>query len=77
MAAAHPQADAYLLSCANIASLGVIDALERQLGRPVITSNQAILWDALARIGHDDTSGCPGRLFAAGATPARRSAAVS
>ena len=75
LAAAHPDADAYLLSCANIAALGVIDALERQLGRPVITSNQAILWDALARIGHDDTSGCPGRLFTADAAPARRSAA--
>jgi maleate cis-trans isomerase len=40
----------------------------------VITSNQAILWDALARIGHGDLSGCPGQLFATGATPARRSA---
>ena len=73
--AARRDADAYLVSCANIAALGVIDALEQRLGAPVITSNQAILWDALARIGHDDVSGCPGRLFTAGAAPARRSAA--
>ena len=75
IAAARPDADAYLVSCANIAALGVIDALEQRLDAPVITSNQAILWDALARIAHDDVSACPGRLFTAGVAPARRSAA--
>ena len=74
LAAAHPQADAYLLSCANIASLGVIDALERELGRPVISSNQAILWDALMRIAHADVDRCPGRLFAVDAGQAGQSA---
>jgi maleate isomerase len=59
-------ADAYFVSCANIACLGVVDALEAQLGRPVITSNQAVLWDALRQIGWHDAVG-PGRLFQAGA----------
>jgi maleate isomerase len=73
--AARREADVYLVSCANIAAMGVIDELERRLGAPVITSNQAVLWDALARIGHADVSACPGRLFAVDAEPARRSAA--
>jgi maleate isomerase len=64
--AARREADAYLVSCANIAAMGVIDELEQRLDRPVITSNQAVLWDALVRIGHEDVSGCPGRLFATG-----------
>jgi len=58
--AARRAADAYLLSCANIAALGIIDELERRLDRPVVTSNQAVLWDALARLGHGDVGGCPG-----------------
>jgi maleate isomerase len=73
--AARREADAYLVSCANIAAMGVIDELERRLDRPVITSNQAVLWDALVRLGHEDVRGCPGRLFATGAQPARKSAA--
>jgi maleate isomerase len=73
MAAARPDADACLLSCANIAALGIIDALERRLERPVVTSNQAVLWDALMRLGR--CSAGPGRLFAAGRVPAQRSAA--
>jgi maleate isomerase len=72
--AARREADAYLVSCANIAAMSVIDELERRLAAPVITSNQAVLWDALVRIGHADVSGCPGRLFAVGAERARRSA---
>ena len=75
LAAARREADAYLVSCANIAAMSVIDELEQRLEAPVITSNQAVLWDALARIGHADVSTCPGRLFAIGAEPARRSAA--
>ncbi len=70
--AARREADAYLLSCANIAALGIIDELERRLDRPVVTSNQAALWDSLARLGHTDVRSCPGRLFAAG-TPAHQS----
>ena len=63
LAAARREADAYLVSCANIAAMSVIDELEQRLEAPVITSNQAVLWDALVRIGHGDVSGCPGRLF--------------
>jgi maleate isomerase len=73
--AARRDADAYLVSCANIAAMGVIDELEQRLAAPVITSNQAVLWDALVQIGHADVSGCPGRLFAISAQTARQSVA--
>jgi maleate isomerase len=71
--AARPEADVYFLSCANISAFGVIGELERRLDRPVITSNQAVLWDALCELGLD-RSGCPGRLFglARAADPVRQ-----
>ncbi|MFM1814731.1 MAG: hypothetical protein RLZ98_1426, partial [Pseudomonadota bacterium] len=56
-------ADAYLLSCANISVFSVIQELETELGKPVVTSNQAVLWDGLSRVGCTDRHGCPGRLF--------------
>lgn len=67
LAAARPDADVYFLSCANISVFGIIEELEARLGKPVITSNQTVIWDALARLGWSDRRGCPGRLFA---TPA-------
>jgi maleate isomerase len=67
IAAAHPDADVYFLSCANISVFSIIEDLEARLGRPVITSNQTVIWDALTRLGWTDRRGCPGRLFA---TPA-------
>jgi maleate isomerase len=42
-------ADAYFISCANIHSIPVIRQLEQELGRPVVTSNQASLWLSLRK----------------------------
>jgi maleate isomerase len=39
--------DAYVLSCANIACFGVIERIEAALGKPLVTSNQAVLWATL------------------------------
>lgn len=61
--AERANADAYLISCANISVFGVIEELEAELARPVVTSNQAVIWDALRLIGWRDGRGCPGRLF--------------
>jgi maleate isomerase len=47
-------ADAYFLSCTTIRSADVIDRLERELGKPVLTSNQAMLWQALRDTGIND-----------------------
>jgi maleate isomerase len=71
IAAARPEADAYLISCANISTFPIIEEVERRLDRAVVTSNQAVLWDALRRLDWHDRGGCPGRLFATAAEPAR------
>lgn len=42
MAVQDPQADAYLLSCNGIWTNEARDVLQRQLGKPVITSNSAL-----------------------------------
>jgi maleate isomerase len=39
--------DAYVLSCANIACFPVIEDVERALQRPLVTSNQSVLWALL------------------------------
>lgn len=48
------RADAYLVSCTAVRSAEVIDELERSLGRPVVTSNQAITWHCLRKGGIGD-----------------------
>ena len=50
----NSNADAYLVSCTAVRSAEVIDALEQELGRPVVTSNQAIAWHCLRRGGIGD-----------------------
>ena len=47
-------AEAYFVSCAQIRVIEVIGLLERDLGRPVITSNQAATWYALRQRGIND-----------------------
>ena len=49
--AARSEADAYFLSCANISVFPVIEEIEQKLGRPVVTSNQAVIWEALTLLG--------------------------
>jgi maleate isomerase len=48
------RADAYLVSCTAVRSAEVIDTLERELNRPVVTSNQAITWHCLRAGGVED-----------------------
>jgi maleate cis-trans isomerase len=47
-------ADAYFLSCTAIRSAEIIDMLENRLQRPVLTSNQAMVWHALRACGIGD-----------------------
>jgi maleate cis-trans isomerase len=50
----HPDADAYLVSCTALRSAEIIAPLEAELGRPVVTSNQAMVWQALRSGGIED-----------------------
>ena len=47
-------ADVLFISCGALRSLDIVDDLERTLGKPVICSNQAMMWDVLRRAGIDD-----------------------
>jgi maleate cis-trans isomerase len=57
------QADVCFISCTAIRSAGLIAPLEATLGIPVITSNQALAWYALGRLGIADAPPGFGRLF--------------
>ena len=41
---------------------GIIEELEAELGKPVITSNQTVIWDALARLGMERPPRLPGTI---------------
>ena len=45
-------ADAIVLSCTNWQTLDAIERIERDTGKPVITTTQATIWAALRAIGH-------------------------
>jgi maleate cis-trans isomerase len=51
MDADRPEAEAILLSCTNLRTFDVLEKLEKRLGKPVISSNQASLWKALKLLG--------------------------
>lgn len=57
------EADGYLLSCTNTRTIEAINDLERELGKPVLTSNQATLWACLRKLGIRHTDAKLGRLF--------------
>jgi len=48
------EAEAIVISCTDFPTFGLIDELEQELGKPVVTSNQATLWAALRAAGIDD-----------------------
>lgn len=47
----RPEADAVMLACGNWSTFGIVDRLERDLGKPVLTTNQVSLWHALKIMG--------------------------
>ena len=57
------RADVYFISCTAIRVLPIIDLLERDLGKPVLTSNQALVWHALRTSGFRDAPPGLGTLF--------------
>ncbi len=59
----RPEAQAVFISCSNLRTLDIIEKLERDLGKPVITSNQASLWGMLRLIGDRRAIPGAGRLF--------------
>lgn len=67
----RPDADGIVLACTNWKTMGAIERLERELGKPVISTTQVSLWAALRLLG--EAEGVPGygRLLANILSPAR------
>ena len=57
------ESDAIFISCIDFDVLGIIQTLETDLGKPVITSNQATMWDMLRLAGIKDPIKGFGRLL--------------
>jgi len=58
-----PEADAVLLSGTGLPTVAVLEMLERDLGKPVVSSNQASLWQALRIAGVRESIAGYGRLL--------------
>jgi len=59
----HSTADGILISCTNFRSLEVIEKIETDLGKPVVTSNTASLWKLLQLAGVKEKVTGAGQLF--------------
>jgi maleate isomerase len=62
-AADSPDADAVLISGTGLPTAGIVERLERDLGKPVVTSQAATLWHALRITGIQDPVRGFGRLL--------------
>jgi len=58
-----PEAQAVLISGTGLPTVGVLERLERELGKPVLSSNQACLWRALRLAGVSEPVTGFGRLL--------------
>ena len=56
-------ADALFVSCTALPVLPIIDKLENKLNKIVLSSNQALIWDTLERIGKNESVEGFGKLF--------------
>ena len=57
------QSDGLIAACLNFRSYPIIDALEARIGKPVVTSTQAVLWRLLRLAGVDTPIHGFGRLL--------------
>lgn len=63
-----PQVDAVFASCTNLRTFPVIEACERALGKPVVSSNLALAWHMMTLAGLKTHGRGPGQLFNSRAT---------
>jgi len=57
------KSDALFVSCTALPVLSLINDLEKELNKPVISSNQALIWDCLELINSNNNIEGFGRLF--------------
>ena len=56
-------ADALFISCTALPTLNIIEKLEKKLSKPVLSSNQTLIWDSLQTIGKNNNVMGFGKLF--------------
>lgn len=61
--ACHSASDVLFISCTGLRTANVIERIEMELGKPVITSNQAIAWHVAKLLGCQKPVGSFGRLL--------------
>ncbi len=59
----RPDSEALFISCTSLHTLDVIERLETDLGKPVVTSNQATIWNLLRLAGIKDREAGFGKLL--------------
>lgn len=55
--------EAVFLSCTNLRTLDVIDNIEREIGKPVLSSNQVLAWHMLQMARIEPVADTPGALW--------------
>jgi maleate isomerase len=59
----QPETQAIFVSCSNFPTLGIIESMEKKLGKPIVASNQASMWKMLRLMGDKRIVSGAGRLF--------------
>lgn len=62
-AADRPDADAVVFAGTNMRTMEAVEQLERELGKPVVSTTAAALWSALRLVGHSGSIEGYGRLL--------------
>jgi maleate cis-trans isomerase len=65
-----------VLACTNWRTMDVIERLERELGKPVVSTSQVSVWDALRMIGYRGEIPAYGQLLRSLAPEGRLAAVV-
>lgn len=63
------ECEGVFVSCTNLRTFGILDEAEQILGKPVISSNLALVWHMLRLAGVKGQGTAPGKLFAKGLAP--------
>jgi len=58
-----PGAEAVVISCTNFRTVDTLELLEQDLGKPVVSANQATIWELLRLAGVNPRQGGLGTLF--------------
>ena len=59
----RPDAEGIFISCGGLRAVDAIETIEHATGKPVVSSNQGMLWHCLRLAGIDDRVEGYGRLF--------------